>query len=86
MRRGAERGARTFDFGRSKYGTGSFDYKAFWGFEPRALEYQYKLIGARETPNVNPDNPKFSTASALWRRLPLPIANFAGPILARHLA
>ena len=34
MRRGAERGAHIFDFGRSKYGTGSFDYKAFWGFEP----------------------------------------------------
>lgn len=86
MRRGAERGARVFDFGRSKFGTGSFDYKTYWGFEPQALEYQYKLIGARRTPNVNPDNPKFSAASAFWRRLPLAIANAAGPHLARHLA
>lgn len=86
MRRGAARGARVFDFGRSKYGAGSFDYKAYWGFEPKPLEYQYKLIGARRAPNVNPDNPKFSAASAAWRRLPLAAANLAGPLLARHLA
>lgn len=86
MRRGAARGARRFDFGRSKYGAGSFDYKTHWGFEPKPLEYQYKLIGARKTPNVNPDNPKFSAASAAWRRLPLAAANLAGPLLARHLA
>jgi len=86
MRRGAELGARRFDFGRSKYGAGSFDYKTHWGFEPMPLEYQYKLIGARRAPNVNPDNPKFSAASAAWRRLPLAAANLAGPLLARHLA
>ncbi|MEQ8750811.1 MAG: FemAB family PEP-CTERM system-associated protein [Amphiplicatus sp.] len=86
MRRGAERGARLFDFGRSKYGSGAFEYKSFWGFEPKPLEYQYRLIGARETPNINPDNPKFSVASKLWRRLPMTLANAAGPMLARHLA
>ncbi|MEQ8934560.1 MAG: FemAB family PEP-CTERM system-associated protein [Amphiplicatus sp.] len=86
MRRGAERGARLFDFGRSKYGSGSFEYKSFWGFEPKPLEYRYKLIGARETPNVYPDNPKFSAASKLWRRLPMTLANAVGPALARHLA
>jgi FemAB-related protein (PEP-CTERM system-associated) len=86
MRRAAERGSRIFDFGRSKFGTGSFDHKVYWGFEPKPLEYQYKLIGARRTPNVSPSNPKFSAASAAWRRLPLPVANLAGPMLARHLA
>lgn len=86
MRRGAARGARIFDLGRSKYGAGSFDYKLHWGVAPKPLEYQYALIGARETPNVNPDNPKFSAAVAAWRRLPLPVANLAGPALARHLA
>ena len=86
MRRGAERGSKIFDFGRSKYGTGSFDYKSYWGFEPEPLEYQYALIEARETPNVNPNNPKFAAVSAAWKRLPLGLANFAGPMLARHLA
>lgn len=86
MRRGVERGARWFDFGRSKYGSGSFAYKQHWGFEPAPLEYQYALVNARRTPNVNPQNPKFSAASAMWKHLPLSVANVAGPILARHLA
>lgn len=86
MRRGAERGARVFDFGRAKFGAGSFDYKLHWGFKPTPLHYQYALIGARETPNVNPDNPKFAAISAAWKRMPLGVANFAGPMLARHLA
>ena len=86
MRRGAELGASVFDFGRSKYGSGSFDYKVFWGFEPQPLEYQYALLSARKPPNVNPDNPKFFMASKIWRKLPLPFANAAGPLIARHLA
>ncbi|MEE2692496.1 MAG: FemAB family XrtA/PEP-CTERM system-associated protein [Pseudomonadota bacterium] len=86
MRRAAARGARVFDFGRSKYGSGPFAYKSFWGFEAKPLEYQYRLIGARETPNVNPQNPKFAAASSAWKRLPLALANAAGPLLARHLA
>lgn len=86
MRRGVARGAPVIDLGRSKYGAGSFDYKLHWGFAPAPLEYQYALIGAQETPNVNPDNPKFALAVSAWRRLPLPVANLAGPILARHLA
>lgn len=86
MRRGAERGFTNFDFGRSKFGTGSFAYKQHWGFEPKSLEYQYALVGAKEVPNVSPTNPKFAAVSAAWKRLPLPLANFAGPLLARHLA
>ncbi|MBI1366532.1 MAG: FemAB family PEP-CTERM system-associated protein [Alphaproteobacteria bacterium] len=86
MRDGHAQGLKTFDFGRSKYGTGSFDYKCHWGFEPKPLEYQYALLGARASPNVNPQNPKFALASAAWRRLPLAVANAAGPMLARHLA
>src|SRR3569833_506396 len=33
MRRACERGRKVFDFGRSKRGTGSFDFKKNWGFE-----------------------------------------------------
>ena len=85
MRRAVERGATTFDFGRSKFGTGAFSYKTYWGFEATALRYQYKLIGASDLPNVNPNNPKFSRMTKIWRRLPLPLANFIGPFVARNL-
>lgn len=86
MRRAVARGARIFDFGRSKSGTGAYDYKRFWGFAPEPLRYRYRLIGAREVPNVNPLNPKYRFMAEAWRRLPLPVANRLGPWLARHLA
>jgi hypothetical protein len=86
MRRATARGAAIFDFGRSKFGTGSFDYKVHWGFEPRPLEYQYALLSAKETPNVSPNNPKFARLAAAWRCLPLMVANAAGPVFARDLA
>ncbi len=36
MRRACERGLKVFDYGRTKRGTGSFDFKKNWGFEPAA--------------------------------------------------
>lgn len=86
MLRALDRGARRFDFGRSKYGTGAFENKTYWGFEPQPLPYSYALIGAREMPNINPKNPKFSRIAEAWKKLPLPLANVAGPLLAPHLA
>ena len=85
MRRAAERGLGVFDFGRSKVGTGSFDFKRHWGFEPQPLHYEYKLLRGREVPDVNPLNPKYRRAIAIWKRLPISVANTLGPILARRL-
>ena len=50
MRRACERGLRVFDYGRSKRGTGSFDFKKNWGFEPQPLHYEYRLLQARRDP------------------------------------
>jgi len=82
----AERGLRTFDLGRSKYGTGAFDYKVYWGFQPEPLNYQYVLVRSPDIPDVNPLNPAFRFFVSAWKRLPLKIANYAGPYLARQLA
>ncbi|MBS7812047.1 FemAB family XrtA/PEP-CTERM system-associated protein [Roseococcus pinisoli] len=86
MRRaGAERGARLFDFGRSKSGTGAFDFKRNWGFTPEPLHYCYQLReGAKLTEN-NPSNPKYKMMIAAWRRLPIRLANALGPFIVRGL-
>jgi FemAB-related protein (PEP-CTERM system-associated) len=84
MRRAVARGIRLFDFGRSKVGSTHYDTKTYWGFEPRPLAYHVALIRAKEMPNVNPNNPKFERFVELWKRLPLPVANFLGPIAARN--
>lgn len=86
MGHGRERGASVFDLGRSKRGTGAHAYKTYWGFEPQPLGYLYKLLKTEDMPNVNPQNPKFALMSQVWTRLPMPVANRLGPMLAGHLA
>ena len=85
MRRGCERGARVFDFGRSKVGTGAFEYKRIWGFDPEPLHHEYLLLRVAEMPNLNPLNPRYAFLIAVWRRLPLFIANALGPRISRGL-
>jgi FemAB-related protein (PEP-CTERM system-associated) len=81
MRHARARGCTRFDFGRSKLGTGAFSFKKNWGFEPTPLTYAVKGK-ARET---NPLSPKYRLRIAVWKKLPLPIANVIGPHLARGL-
>ena len=86
MRRaGAERGARLFDFGRSKSDTGAFAFKRNWGFEASPLHYGYRLRPGATLPENNPKNPKFAAFISLWRRLPVAVANRLGPPLVRGL-
>ncbi len=85
MRRACERGLRVFDYGRSKRGTGSFDFKKNWGFEPAPLAYEYKLLKREAIPQNNPANPKYRAMIAVWRRLPRPVANALGPAIVRNL-
>lgn len=85
MRRACERGIRLFDYGRSKVGTGPYDFKRNWGFEPQPLQYRYKLVTADRVPENNPNNPKYSLFIKAWQRLPLPVANFIGPHIVKYL-
>jgi FemAB-related protein (PEP-CTERM system-associated) len=81
MRHAAGRGCTRFDFGRSKLGTGAFAFKKNWGFDPQPLVYWTK----GEMRETNPMNPKYRLQIALWKKLPLPIANLIGPHIARGL-
>lgn len=77
------RGCTRFDFGRSKTGTGAAAFKKNWGFVPEPRIYAMRHAGAARA--VNPLNPKYALMVRAWRRLPLPIANVAGPWIARGL-
>jgi FemAB-related protein (PEP-CTERM system-associated) len=85
MRRATERGVRVFDYGRSKRGTGSFDFKKNWGFSPTPLAYEYALYSRSDIPQHNPLNPKYRAFIALWRRMPRRMANALGPMIVRNL-
>lgn len=85
MRDAARRGYRTFDFGRSREGTGAYDFKRHWGFEPVPLPYQYLLLRSRSLPNFSPSNPRFGLATRLWKRLPFALTRRLGPLVTRYL-
>jgi FemAB-related protein (PEP-CTERM system-associated) len=85
MRRAAARGARVFDFGRSKLGTGAFAFKKNWGFAPEPMAYRFRLAPGAAIPDVNPLNPKYRLFIAGWKRLPLPLAGMLGPPIVRGL-
>ena len=83
MRRAAARGCRSFDFGRSKTGTGAAAFKKNWGFDPAPLHYRYRLAPGAAIPDHNPLNPKYRLFIAAWKRLPVPVANLIGPHIVR---
>ena len=84
MRRAVELGGvPNFRFWPQQVGTGPYDFKRNWGFEPRPVTHQYYLPAGGELPRVNPTNPKYRAFIQLWRRLPLPVANALGPHLVK---
>ncbi|HVR97264.1 MAG TPA: FemAB family XrtA/PEP-CTERM system-associated protein [Thermoanaerobaculia bacterium] len=85
MRWGRENGFKTFDFGRSKRGTGAYKFKARWGMEEVPLAYQYHLVKARELPNVSPVNPKYQAMIRVWQKLPLPLTRLIGPRIIKRV-
>jgi FemAB-related protein (PEP-CTERM system-associated) len=85
MRRACERGLKVFDFGRSKRGTGSFDFKKNWGFEPTPLYYEYFLVADKSVPEINPLNPKYRLFIEAWKKMPLALANAIGPHIVKNL-
>jgi FemAB-related protein (PEP-CTERM system-associated) len=85
MRYAAVRGCRTFDFGRSKEGTGAYNFKRHWGFEPKPLPVWCYSPNGEGIPDTSPMNPKLQWAIRVWRGLPLPVTKTLGPHIVRHV-
>jgi len=85
MIRAVEKGKSFFDFGRSKEGSGPYKFKKNWGFTPTPLEYEVKITPGAAIPDLSPNSAKYRLMVEVWKKLPLPLANLIGPVLARHL-
>ena len=85
MRSAALRGYSTFDFGRSKRGSGSYEFKRGWGMAETALPYNFLLVRADRPPNLNPMNPRFKPLIETWKRLPLGFTKLIGPMIVKYL-
>jgi len=79
------RGYRVFDFGRSTPGEGTFKFKEQWGAAPHPLYWYYWLPEGTEMPQVNPKNPKYQAAIAVWQRLPLAVTRVLGPKIVKYI-
>jgi FemAB-related protein (PEP-CTERM system-associated) len=83
--RAIERGSTTFDFGRSTKDSGTYRFKKQWGAKPVQLYWNYWLAPGASLPNLSPENEKYSIARKVWQRLPIPLAEFIGPHVVKHL-
>jgi FemAB-related protein (PEP-CTERM system-associated) len=78
-------GYKLFDFGRSKRGTGSFQFKSAWSMETAELPYRYCLVKAKEVPHMSPVDQKFQLPVRLWKRMPFELTKVLGPPLIRRI-
>ncbi len=78
-------GFRVFDFGRSKRGTGAFQFKESWSMEQSALPYRYHLVGAKDVPQLSPLDQKFQLPITLWKKMPLAWTKILGPQVIRWI-
>ena len=78
-------GLRNFDFGRSKWDSGTFRFKRQFGAQPVPLYYQYYLHQAHQVPDVDPDTTTFMPLMTLWRKLPISLVKVLGPRIIRWI-
>lgn len=84
MQQMISRGVRAFDFGRCTLGAATHQFKRQWGGVDVPLpwlQWSPRHLTAPPTPH----SPVFRVASAVWRRLPLAVANRVGPLIARQI-
>ncbi|MEO5868012.1 MAG: FemAB family XrtA/PEP-CTERM system-associated protein [Sphingomonas sp.] len=85
MRHARERGCTRFDFGRSKVGSGAAAFKKNWGFDAVPLTYHQRTADGQNARDISPLSPRYRLKIEAWKRLPLWLANRAGPIISRGL-
>lgn len=81
IKKACKKGLKEFDFGKSMIGEGTYNFKKKWGAKPEQLYYYYYLNNTNKIPDISKTNPKRKLFAAVWKRMPLPIANRVGPWL-----
>jgi FemAB-related protein (PEP-CTERM system-associated) len=77
-------GSEFFDFGRSSRDSGTFKFKQQWGAEP--IDVPWRVWSRRGvSAAASATGRGMEIASRVWRRLPLPVANWLGPKITSNL-
>ena len=78
-------GYNVFDFGRSTRDGGTHQFKLQWGAKDFSLYWESLVPGERATVEPSGSGAGLAAFVSLWQRLPLPLANAAGPFVIRHV-
>jgi len=82
----ADNGKKVFDFGRSTENEGTFRFKKQWGAKPAPLPWYssssncQNAVKEEQTKSTGRDK-----VSAIWKKMPVPMANFIGPRLRKYI-
>lgn len=86
---GCQSGYTMFDFNRSVYPSGQFDFKSSWGNSTYPIYQLYRsyrgtkpleILASQETGQGS-----IGLVQNIWRRLPLSLTRILGPIVRRHI-
>jgi FemAB-related protein (PEP-CTERM system-associated) len=76
-----------FDFGRSTPGEGTYRFKRQWGAQAVGLAWERLVtVGKIETAFRPKGFGLKPLAECCWSRLPLPVANWVGPLVRRYIS
>lgn len=81
----APAGVKWFDFGPSTLGSGHHDFKKQWGAKEFELHYQIWTHEGQQPSILSPNNPKYRRRIELWKKLPVWLTRWVGPMISRGL-
>jgi serine/alanine adding enzyme len=84
LQRAVERGAKTFDFGRSSVGSGTYKFKEQWGAKAYPAVWQY-YVRSGDPSSMRPDSPKKQKMIQIWTKLPVWFTKLIGPPIVRGI-
>ena len=88
MQYACARGCAQFDFGRSSLNSGTYHFKLQWGAVPFPLHWRIYGDGGENNGDTQPatESRALRMASAVWKFIPVGVANIAGPRIRRFLS
>ncbi|MDW7774280.1 MAG: GNAT family N-acetyltransferase [Desulfobulbaceae bacterium] len=81
----ADNGYQQFDFGRSSKGGGTYKFKVQWGAQAVPLPWYSITTVKRRTGHTESNLSGHGKATRIWRQIPLPAANFFGPLIRKYI-
>lgn len=85
----ADKGCRTFDFGRSTEGEGTYRFKKQWGAEAQPLlwySFNKNISIQEENKLQKPGISSRDIVESIWKKLPVSVSNYIGPWLRKNIS